>query len=86
MDRISADSIKSKRVSANMIRVVAPEHVVSYRTELIELAMADARPVRESTRFVLSRVESIDYARHVQITSAIGIPRSHPSGMGRLRR
>ncbi len=39
-----------------------PEHVASYRDDLMELAMADARPVRESARFVLTRTESIDFA------------------------
>ena len=53
---------KASRVSTTMIRALAPEHVASYRAELIELAMADARPVRESARFVLSRAESIDFA------------------------
>lgn len=53
---------KDSRVSTTMIRALAPEHVASCRADLIELAMADLRAVRESARFVLSRAESIDFA------------------------
>lgn len=53
---------KASRVSTAIIRALVPEQVASYRAELIELSMADARPVRESARFVLSRAESIDFA------------------------
>jgi HEAT repeat protein len=45
-----------------MIRALVPEHVASHRPDLMELAMADARPVRESARFVLSQTEPVDFA------------------------
>lgn len=48
----------SDRVSMTMICALSREQVVTHREELVELAMAQARTVREAARFTLGRVES----------------------------